>query len=166
MSGNRGNRGNRRRNRPGARRVGVVVVVLLFVGLGAAVGGWLVSPGDGPVGVPAAAAAAAGPAGPGAVSSEFPVGLGNPDLSGAVRPFGNGSPSPVPPGVDGCDRNYVDAGGALSVCVPSVVPDGGAVDCASLRRLGFGPLRVVGADVKQLAGPGRQAAVGEVVCGG
>lgn len=103
---------------------------------------------------------------PAAVSSAFPVGQGNPDLPGKVQPRGNGAPVHIPPGVDGCDRNYADAAGKVSVCVPRVTPEGSPVDCAFLRRVGFPPLVVVGTDGKRLAGSGRPAAQGEVVCAG
>jgi len=112
-----------------------------------------------------AAAATAGVHRPAAVSTAFPANLGNPGLSGRVRPQGDGSPKPLPPGIDGCDRNYADAGRERSVCVPSVTPEGGPVDCAFLRRVGFPPLVVVGADGK-LLGVGGPAARGEIVCAG
>jgi hypothetical protein len=99
-----------------------------------------------------------------ALSTAVPVGSGSPGRAGKIQPFGNGSPSPIPPGVDGCDRNYADAKGELSVCVPSVAPGGGPVDCAFLRRVGFPPLVVVGADTRHLGGNGRPAAHGETVC--
>ncbi|OAA26727.1 hypothetical protein UG55_101210 [Frankia sp. EI5c] len=95
---------------------------------------------------------------------QLPVPVGNQDLSGRVLPRGNGSPSPVPPGVDGCDRNYADARAARAFCVPRVAPAGRTLDCAFLRDVGIAPLRIVGADTLGLAGAGRPAGPGDVVC--
>ncbi|WP_158230744.1 hypothetical protein [Frankia sp. CcI49] len=149
--------------------LGTVVLVAggITVGLLLAGGG---SPGAGqtaggrPATDPAATATTAARDPVGIPVVRLPTPLGNPDLSGRVLPRGNGSPSPVPPGVDGCDRNYVDASDTRTFCVPRVAPAGRTLDCDFLRDVGLAPLRVVGADTLELAGAGRQAGPGDVVC--
>jgi len=79
------------------------------------------------------------------------------------QPRGNGSPSPVPLWVDGCDHNYGAVSG-VQVCVPVAAPGGKPVDCAYLARLRVPTLRVLGQDDKKLAGGGRAAHRGELVC--
>lgn len=142
-------------------RILIGLGMILALASGILVGVWLITGSQKPSGTAAGRGVTHRPA---AVSTVFPVGAGNPDLSGKVRPPGNGSPSPVPPGVDGCDRNYADAHGERDVCVPPVTPEGDPVDCSFLRRVGFPPLVVVGTDEKNLAGEGRPAARGETVC--
>ncbi len=127
----------------------VCVTVGLFVGLRAA----------GVFGPPAGDSGDARP-----VAVKHALGPGNRDLSGRIQPHGNGRPSPATLWVDGCDHNYADAGGNTNVCVPKVAPGGRAVDCAFLRKAGFGPLRVTGTDSKHLAGAGGTAPRGATVC--
>lgn len=86
-------------------------------------------------------------------------------LSGRVVPRGNGSPSPVPVGLDGCDYNYVAAATGRRVCVPRTPPPGRQIDCGYLREQGIGSVRVVGQDTRRLAGVAPAAARGTVLCG-
>ncbi len=85
-------------------------------------------------------------------------------LSGRVVPRGNGSPSPVPVGLDGCDYNYVAADTGRRICVPRTPPPGRRLDCAYLREQGIGSVRVTGQDTRRLAGPAPAAARGAVLC--
>ncbi|CAO5247467.1 hypothetical protein [Frankia sp. AgKG'84/4] len=73
-------------------------------------------------------------------------------LSGRVVPRGNGRPSPVPVGLDGCDYNYVAGDTGRRICVPRTPPPGQRLDCAYLRAQGIGPVRVIGEDTRRLAG--------------
>ncbi|MCM3885885.1 hypothetical protein ND747_19865, partial [Frankia sp. R82] len=85
-------------------------------------------------------------------------------LSGRVVPRGNGSPSPVPIGLDGCDNNYAAADTGRRVCIPGTPPPGQRIDCAYLRAHGINAVRVVGADLRRLAGTLIAAARGAVLC--
>ncbi|WP_235490220.1 hypothetical protein [Frankia sp. AvcI1] len=85
-------------------------------------------------------------------------------LSGRVVPRGNGSPSPVPAGLDGCDYNYVAADTGRRICVPRTPPPGRRLDCAYLREQGIGTVRVTGQDTRRLAGAAPAAARGTVLC--
>ncbi|WP_250284099.1 MULTISPECIES: hypothetical protein [unclassified Frankia] len=98
------------------------------------------------------------------VAAKHTLGAGNRDLSGRIQPHGNGRPSPATLWVDGCDHNYVNAGDNSNVCVPKVAPGGAPVNCAFLRKSGFGPLKVTGTDTKNLAGTGGTAPRGTTVC--
>ncbi|MCM3924385.1 hypothetical protein ND748_22285 [Frankia sp. AiPs1] len=85
-------------------------------------------------------------------------------LSGRIVPRGNGSPSPIPVGLDGCDYNYVAADTGRRICVPRTPPPGRRLDCAYLREQGIGAVRVTGQDTQRLAGPAPTAAKGTVLC--
>lgn len=85
-------------------------------------------------------------------------------LSGRIVPRGNGSPSPVPVGFDGCDYNYVAAATGRRICVPRTPPSGRQIDCAYLRAQGIGAVRVVGQDTRRLAGAAPAMARGSVLC--
>lgn len=85
-------------------------------------------------------------------------------LSGQVVPRGNGSPSPVALGIDGCDNNYAAADTGRRVCVPRTPPPGQRIDCAFLRAHGINGVRVIGEDVRRLAGTLLAAVRGAVLC--
>ncbi|MDQ4103315.1 MAG: hypothetical protein M3186_06255 [Actinomycetota bacterium] len=72
----------------------------------------------------------------------------------------------IPLWIDGCDHNYVDASRRReNICVPLNGPRGRPVDCAYLKKLKISALIVRGTDQKRLAGQGRMAPQGKIVCG-
>ncbi|MCK9878464.1 hypothetical protein MXD59_22310, partial [Frankia sp. Ag45/Mut15] len=83
---------------------------------------------------------------------------------GGGGPRGNGSPSPVALGIDGCDNNYAAADTGRRVCVPRTPPPGQRIDCAFLRAHGINGVRVIGEDVRRLAGTLLAAVRGAVLC--
>ncbi|KJE23928.1 hypothetical protein FF36_01615 [Frankia torreyi] len=152
----------------GRRRVLVTIALAVALVNGAAGvighGGW---PGGGsghprPAGQDSAGHDSAGhdSAGQGIVAAVAPAA----GLSGRVVPRGNGRPSPVPVGLDGCDYNYVAADTGRRICVPRTPPPGRRLDCAYLREQGIGSVRVTGQDTRRLAGAAPAAARGTVLC--
>ncbi len=130
-------RADRRRRRGRLAAIALTVVAVNGVAGALARDGWPVE-GAGPppnTGDPVAVAAA-------------PPGV----LSGRVVPRGNGRPSPVPAGLDGCDYNYVAVDTGRRICVPRTPPPDQRLDCAYLRAQGIGPVRVIGEDTRKLAG--------------
>ncbi|EIV93685.1 hypothetical protein [Frankia sp. QA3] len=147
----------------GRRRVLVTIALAVALVNGAAGvighGGWP-GGGSGRPGSPGHDSSGQGSAGQGIVAAVAPAAA----LSGRVVPRGNGSPSPVPVGLDGCDYNYVAADTGRRVCVPRTPPAGRRLDCAYLREQGIGSVRVTGQDTRRLAGAAPAAARGTVLC--
>ncbi|WP_261569456.1 hypothetical protein [Frankia gtarii] len=149
----------------GRRRV--LVTIALAVALvngtaGVIAHGWWPGSGFGRSGPPGQDSAGRGSAGgQNIVAAAGPAAA----LSGRIVPRGNGSPSPVPVGLDGCDYNYVAAATGRRVCVPRTPPPGRRIDCGYLREQGIGSVRVVGQDTRRLAGVVPAAARGAVLCG-
>ncbi|WP_261562778.1 hypothetical protein, partial [Frankia tisae] len=148
----------------GRRRVLVTIALAVALVNGAAGviahGGWPGS-GSGRSGPPGHDSPGQESAGQSIVAAAAPAAA----LSGRLVPRGNGSPSPVPVGLDGCDYNYVAAATGRRVCVPRTPPPGRQIDCGYLREQGIGSVRVVGQDTRRLAGVAAAAARGTVLCG-
>lgn len=85
-------------------------------------------------------------------------------LAGRLVPRGDGRPSPVPVGLDGCDYNYADGDTGRRICVPRTAPPGQRIDCAYLRAHGIRSVRVIGDDSRRLAGGPAGAPRGTVLC--
>jgi hypothetical protein len=119
------------------------------------------------LGVAAVGAAAPGPSRPTpALAGASPLSPAS-QLSGKVQPRGDGKPVSQPLWVDGCDHNYADASGKNEeLCVPFNAPRGKVVNCAYLKAIHIGPLKVEGVDSKHLAGGSTAAVRGAIVCPG